>query len=113
MSEFSTSTRINEHKVCLAAFEHVNVQVNYFWDSHGKLVNWNDATESPTSWTDAKVEIYRYSFTECLLGKTFDFQTDQLYINDKIISGDLFNYNKETDFDSKTTLTCSVIVGWG
>lgn len=105
-------TRINEKKEVVSEYTDVILKVDYFWDSHGKLVPWNDSVEDPTFWSHAKVRRIKYSFTEKLLGKEFDFEMHQLEVNGKIISGDCVNIFLD-QIDNQLVVKCWVTVGWG
>ena len=106
-------SRTNEQKEVLADFKNVILKVDYFWDSHGTLVLWNDCVEDPTYWSKADVQIVKYSFTEHLLNRDFDFDFRQLWVNGKQVSGDVINCKVKTDFIGVTTIYCRVAVGWG
>ena len=105
-------TRTNEKKVVVSAYTDVILKVDYFWDSHGKLILWNDSVEDPTFWSHADIERIKYTFTEKLLGKEFDFEMHQLKVNGKIISGDCVNIFPEYE-DSQLVIRAWVVVGWG
>jgi hypothetical protein len=104
--------RTNELTTVVGDFKDVDLKVEYYWDNHGKLINWTDCVEDPNFWSKADVQIKRYSFTENLLGKSFDFEMLQLVVNGRMISGDVIKYFLEEDKDG-TLLKCFVTVGWG
>lgn len=106
------STRTNEKKIIVGRYPKADLKVDYFWDNHGKLINWNEQTEEPTSWSDVKVQIYKYSFTEKLIEREFDFETFQLIINGKTLSGELRDWTVDIK-SGKYILQCRVVVGWG
>ena len=106
------TSRTNEKKETLQKFNNVDLKVDYFWDSHGKLINWNESVDSPTKWTNVNVEIILYSFTENISDNAYDFVNRQLVVNGKVISGDLLD-GTISKFGNKTTLYCRVVVGWG
>ena len=108
-----TLTRTNEKTETLLDCKDVILKVDYFWDSHGKLVLWNDRVEEPTYWSKADVEIRKYSFTEHLMDRDFDFDFRQLWVNGKQVNGDVINCKVTTDFLDVTTVYCRVSVGWG
>lgn len=107
-------TRTNEKRETLIAFKNIDVKVKYFWDDHGKLINWDKLSGLSTEYIDAKVRIEDYSFTEraSLLSKK-DFTVRQLVINDKAIPGDTFDMDIQFGSDGKIILYCKVIVGAG
>lgn len=114
MANFNfTITRTNEKTETFAEYKDVILKVDYFWDSHGKLFNWNECVEEPTFWSKVDVEIRKYSFTEHLRNQAFDFEVHQLWVNGKLISGDVISYKAKTDFLGVTTVHCKVAVGWG
>lgn len=110
MEKFTLQTsRTNEKKETIQKFDNIDLKVEYFWDSHGKLIKWK---ESADEWTNVNVEIILYSFTENIADNSYDFENRQLVVDGKVISGDLHDatINKS---GNKTTLYCRVVVGWG
>jgi hypothetical protein len=105
-------TRTNEQKRVVGGYKDVSLKVNYFWDSHGNLINWNHCVEEQTTWPKADVQIIKYTFTEHLLGKDLDFKMHQLNVNGKLISGDVISH-KAKDEMGELVVYCDVVVGWG
>lgn len=105
--------RTNEVTEILGDFQNINLEVDYFWDNHGKLINWNDCVEEPTTWSGTDVKIRKYSFTEKLLDNEYDFEAKQLWVNSKLIAGDVIDYKIKPDSGTGSTLYCRVAVGWG
>lgn len=106
-------TRTNEKTETFAEYKDVILKVDYFWNSHGKLINWNECVEEPTYWSKAHVQIQKYSFTEHLMDRDFDFEVHQLLVDGKHIAGDVMSHKATTDFLGVTTVYCKVAVGWG
>lgn len=110
MEKFTLQTsRTNEKKETIQKFDNIDLKVEYFWDSHGKLIKWK---ESADEWTNVNVEIILYSFTENIADNSYDFENRQLVVNGKVISGDLHDVTINKS-GNKTTLYCRVVVGWG
>lgn len=105
--------RTNEVTELLGDFKDINLKVDYFWDSHGKLINWTKYVKEPTSWSGVNVKIRKYSFTENMGGREYDFETKQLWVNNKLIAGDLIDCKLKLDGSTGSTLYCKVAVGWG
>jgi hypothetical protein len=111
--EFKT-TRTNEKKEVIQSYSNINVEIDYVWDSHGDLFDWTEHTEEQTIWEAADVQIIRHSFTEELLGSSYDFEHVQLIVDGKVISGDLIGCTIKLDpANNKKCLCCRVTVGWG
>ena len=108
-----STPRIKDQTMTVRVFRNVSLKINYYWDSHGELINWNNLVQTPTFWSKANVQIRRHSFTEVLLNKLFDFTEDQLVVNDRLIPGDLINYIVDTDTDGNVLVTCDLAIGWG
>ena len=106
--------RTNEKRNVLVAFKNINVNITYYWDDNGKLIDWNEYTDMPTTFTDVQVRLERYSFTTraSLLCKK-DFEIQQLVINDERMPGNIIDMEVEFDSDGKMTLTCKSVVGAG
>ena len=107
------TVRTNEVTEILGDFKNVKLKVDYFWDSHGKLINWNESVKEPTAWSDVNVQIKKYSFTEKMFDSEYDFETRQLWVNDKQIAGDVIDCKLRLDGETGRTLYCRVAVGWG
>lgn len=105
--------RTNEVTEILGDFKNINLKVDYFWDNHGKLINWNDSVEEPTSWSKVDVKIRKYSFTEKMLDNEYDFETLQLWVNNKLIAGDVIDCKVKLVGETVKALYCKVTVGWG
>jgi hypothetical protein len=112
MPELKT-VRTNEKTTILEDYKDIILKVDYFWDSHGKLIKWNESVAEPTYWSGVDVQIQKYEFTEHLLNRDFDFEVHQLVVNGKLIAGDVYSHREKTDFTGVTTVTCKVVVGWG
>jgi hypothetical protein len=106
--------RTNEKRETLIAFKKINVETEYLWDDHGKMINWNDDTDLPTKFTDVKARIDRYAFTErTSLIRKKDFEIQQLIINDEYLPGDVVEVEASFDESLKMTLHCKIVVGAG
>ena len=110
-----TEPRTNEKIVTIAEYENVNLRVSYYWDSHGKLDNLTRHIEQPTYWSDVKVRVDEYSFSQTFdfLNKTMHFKERQLYVNDELISGDVVDMSRRTDRNGTVTVYCKLVIGWG
>jgi hypothetical protein len=97
----------------LMAFENANVFVDYYWDSHGKEVNWNEHVNKPTVWTKASVKIGILKIQQQVLDKMFDFEVRQLIVDGDRISGEVTSVKAELDEEGILEVCCNVTVGWG
>ena len=106
--------RTNEKKEVIQSYSKVDVVVAYYWNAHGNLVHWSDHVDEFTEWSGVDAQIIRYSFTEEFFGNSYDFATKQLFINDKVVAGELEDCTVQFNpASNKTTLYCRVVVGWG
>lgn len=112
MSELKVC-RTNECKEVFAEYNNVILKVDYFWNSHGELINWNENVEDPTFWSSVDVKLQKYTFTEHLLNRDFDFEVHQLLVDGKLIGGDVISHKVTKDFLGVETVYCRVAVGWG
>lgn len=110
-----TETRTNERILTLAEYDNVNLKVSYYWDSHGKLVNWNDLVNKPKFWSCVKVRIDECSYSQTFdfMDKTMDFKDINLYVNDELISSDVVEVSRRRSKDGTVTVYCKIIIGWG
>ena len=107
------SAVLSEERILIHDLKKVNVKVDFLWDTKSELVDWNDCVMYPTFWTDVDVRVETLTFAEQLLGQVFVFNTQQLFINDQCISGDVLDFRCERDNSGKITVFCKVVVGWG
>lgn len=108
-----SNTRYNEKTEVICEYTNAKVEAEYFWDSHGDLIDWSEYVEEPTSWSNVEVKLVRYYFTEHLLGKDFDFETLQLIVDGRTIGGDVLDYVAEDISTNSPTIKCKIAVGWG
>lgn len=110
-----TETRTNEKIMTIAEYHNVNLKVSYFWDNHGKLINWTEFVEQPTSWSGVNVRVDEYSFSQTFdfLNKTMDFKETQLFVDNERISGDVVDISRRRDKDGTITVYCKLVIGWG
>lgn len=107
-------SRYNENKETIVDVKGADLKLDFFWNSHGDLINWNALTPEPNFYQDSDVKLVIYTFTEDILGGTYDFEACQVLVNDEIISGDVINYLIDEDEETgKVTVKCRVAVGWG
>lgn len=97
----------------LMTFENANVFVDYYWDSHGKEVNWNEYVDKPTVWTNASVKIGALKIQQQVLDKMFDFEVKQLIVDGERIGGEVTSVKAELDEEGILEVCCNVTVGWG
>lgn len=107
---FRNKTKNN--KKVLATFKDVNLKVAYLWNKQGKLVNWNEQTDLPTTYAKAKVCLERYTFSERAgLVQKRDYDVQVLTVNDQYLPGDVLSLEVTFDKYKRMTLSCKVIVG--
>ena len=108
-------SRTNEKVVTIAEFNNVNLQVSYYWDSHGKLLNWTAFVEQPKSWSKVNVKIEEYSFSQTFdfLNKTMDFKKTQLLVDNELIFGEVVDMSCTRSRDGIITVGCKVVIGCG
>lgn len=107
--------RTNEKVELLKAWENIKVRLNFYWNSHGKRILWNDSVKEQKNYSKANVRIEKFSFTEHFeYTGPQDFETWRLYINDRLIAGDVTNFRWVEDEDG-IVRSCSIKLdcGWG
>lgn len=97
----------------LMTFENANVFVDYYWDNHGKEINWNEHVNKPTVWTKASIKIGILKIQKQVLDKMFDFEVRQLIVDGERIGGEVTSVKAELDEDGILEVCCNVTVGWG
>ena len=97
----------------LMTFENANVFVDYYWNNHGKEIDWNECVEKPTVWTKASVKIGILKIQKQVLDKMFDFEVRQLIVDGDHIGGEVTSVKAELDEDGILEVCCKVTVGWG
>ncbi len=104
--------KAKEDKKVLATFTDTNLKVTYLWNKQGKLLNWNDQTDLPTTYPKAKICLERYTFSERVdLIHKRDYDVQVLSVNDQYLPGDVSSLEVTFDKYKKMTLHCKIIVG--
>lgn len=104
--------RTNEKIETLMTIEKASLKVDYFWNHHGKLIDWNEYVCYPFEWSNANVNISKVSFTQEISEHAFDFEATQLAVNNYKLGGDVVEINVELE-DNTIKIYCKVVVGWG
>lgn len=114
MPTVNISTRSNEVLETLLELKNVTVKCDFFWNSHGKRILWNTHTKERKSWKCASVKIEKYTFTETYSSGSYDFETWRLWVDDKLIAGDIFQYRTTVDEqDNPVAIHIKSDIGWG
>ena len=107
--------RTNEQTEVLKEWDNIRVRLNFYWNAHGKRILWNDSVEEQKNYSRAKVRIEKYSFTENYeYSGSHDFEVWRLYVNDRLIAGDVTHF-RWTEDEDKVVKSCSIKLdcGWG
>ena len=108
-------TRTNEVKETLIEASGVGLKLDFFWNSHGRRINWNKSVDLQKSYKSVDIRLERYSFTETYeYSGSHDFETLRLYINGTLVEGDVFKWTWWEDEDhNPLRYNFKIDCGWG
>ena len=105
--EVPDEVRTNEQTSLLYVCPKITAVLNYYWDSHGKLVPFKCNGQLSKSKSNANVRIDKISYTN----NRGDFEDWALYINGvKETQAQIYEYRINP---AGTAITFKAVIGWG
>lgn len=103
----------NTKKTILESFKKADVNIEYYWNSHGRLVEFV-LGDRQTSWKDVKVRLEEHAFCVKALEEESNFVDWLLFINGKQLEVSIDSYEVHSEPSSgKWLFFCRAVVGWG
>lgn len=89
--------------------ENVAVHINFFWNSHGKMVPWFYGAKSQKTLSRAKASV-KIVKEKIVWDGHIEFERWTLYLNGKAFEGDTHRYHYNPN---NNKITIGQTVGWG
>ena len=102
---------VEEDRLVLHELKGVNLKVDFFLGTRQELLDRSRCIAYSICWKDVDVRVDMITFTEQLSDLDFYFSAQQLFIDDHIISGDVIDFNWETDETRKIIAYCKILIG--
>lgn len=89
----------------------VNVKVDFFLGTRKELLDTSKCVAYSICWRVVDIRVDMITFTEQLSDLDFYFSTQQLFIDDHVISGDVIDFHWEADENDKIIAYCKILIG--
>lgn len=104
--------RSNRNKKVLITFNDINLEVAHLWKKQGKLINYDDQMELPTTYENVQVQLERHTFSERIdLTHKQDYDVQLITVDGQYLPGDVLSLEVTFDKYEKMALSCKIIVG--
>ena len=102
---------IEEDRLVLHELRGVNLKVDFFLGTRKELLDRSKCIAYSICWKGVDVRVDLITFTEQLSDLDFYFSAQQLFIDDHMLSGDVIDFNWETDESGKIIAYCKILIG--
>ena len=102
---------VEEDRVVLHELRGVNVKVDFFLGTRSDLLNNTRCVAYSTCWREVDIRVDLITFTEQLSDLDFYFSSQQLSIDDQLITGDVIDFHWEADENGKIIAYCRILIG--
>jgi hypothetical protein len=89
----------------------VSLKVDFFLGTRKDLLDRSKCVAYSICWRGVDTRVDLITSTEQLYELDFYFSTQQLFIDDHIISGDVIDFHWEVDENKKILAYCKVLIG--
>jgi hypothetical protein len=102
---------IEEDRLVLHELRGVNLKVDFFLGTRAELLNDAQCIAYSICWKNVDIRVDLLTFTEQLSDLDFYFSTQQLYIDDHAITGDVIDFHWEVDEHGLIIAYCKILIG--
>lgn len=102
--------RLEDDRLTLHDLRGVNLKVDFFLGTREELLDETECTAYSIRWRAVDVRVDLVTVTERISGLTFYYQTQQLYIDNQIISGDVISFRTDVIY-SCISAFCTIALG--
>ena len=102
---------IEEDRLILHDLRGVNLKVDFFFGSRKEFLQDTSCISYSICWDSVDVIVDQVTIAEQLSDLDFYYQVRQLYIDDHILSGDVFSLRCERDTTGLITAFCTILLG--
>lgn len=97
-------TELEDDRIILHDLRGVNLTVGFFLDTEISLYS--------ICWRKVDVRVELCNFIEQVSEQSFPFSTQQLFIDDRKISGDVIDFRCEPGVDDIINVYCKIVILW-
>ena len=105
------SKAIEEDRIVLHELSGVNIKVDFFLCTSEDLLKDTRYTTYSICWEAVDVRVDLITFTEQLEELDFQFNTQQLIIDDHVVSGEVVEFNCEAGEQGIIQVLCKILIG--
>jgi hypothetical protein len=105
------SRAIEEDRIILHELRGVNVKVDFFLGTREDLIRNTKCVVYSVCWEAIDVRVDLITFTEQISELDFHFNTQQLIIDDHVISGEVIEFSCEAGEQEIINVSCKVLLG--
>ena len=102
---------LEDDRLILHDLKGVNLKVDFFLGSREELLQDTRCISYSICWDSVDVRVDQTTIYEQLHNLDFYYQVQHLYIDDHILSGDVFSFRCERDTTGLITAFCTILLG--
>lgn len=102
---------IEEDRLVLHELRGVNLKVDFFLGTREEFLDDARCIAYSICWRNVDIRVDLITFTEQLSDLDFYFSSQQLFIDDHIISGDVLDFSWEANEKGKIIAYCKILIG--
>jgi hypothetical protein len=109
------TSRKDESREILFEAKNVSLKLDFYWNAHGKRINWNKNVKVQKNYSKVDIKVERYVFTQVFESiEDTTFETLQLFVNGKLVEGDVVKWTWwEDDNGVPERYNIKLDCGWG
>lgn len=100
-----------EDRMILHDLKGVNLNVGFFLGTRKELADRTKCVSYSVCWESVDVRVEQVTYTEPLYELDFCYNAQQLFIDDHVISGEVFSFRCERREDGVLTAFCKILLG--
>ena len=104
-------TLVEEDRIILHDLRGVNVKVDFFLGTRKELLKQASCISYSICWEAVDIRVDLITFREKLSELAFFFNTQQLFIDDQVISGEVISFNSEPGENGILSVSCKILIG--
>jgi hypothetical protein len=102
---------LEEDRLILHDLRGVNLKVDFFLGTRKEFIEQTKCIQYSVCYESVDVRVDQLTYTEPLYDLDFHFNTQQLFIDDHIISGEVLSFYCERANNGILTASCKMLIG--
>lgn len=95
---------IEDDRITLHDLRGVNVKVDFFLDTEKRLYS--------ICWDKVDIRVEQITITEMIHELPFTWNTQQLFIDDHLLTGEVLDFRCETGSNGSIQVYCKIVIRW-